>query len=103
MTGSTMPSAVRGYAAYSATKPLAPIDFTRRDPRPDDVVMDILYCGVCHTDIHRVRDDWGGSRYPVVPGHEIIGRVIETGPAVSDFKPGDIVGVGVMVDSCQRC
>ena len=98
-----MPSAVRGYAAHSATSPLTPIDLTRRDPRPDDVVMDILYCGVCHTDIHRVRDDWGGSRYPVVPGHEIVGRVIEVGDTVRDFKTGDIVGVGCLVDSCQHC
>ena len=98
-----MTSAVRGYAVHSATSPLVPHEFSRRDPRADDVVMDILYCGVCHTDIHRVRDDWGGSRYPLVPGHEIIGRVIETGSTVKGFKPGDIVGVGVMVDSCRRC
>ncbi len=98
-----MPKTARGYAALSATAPLAPHTLTRRDPRPDDVAMDVLYCGVCHTDIHRVRDEWGGSRYPVVPGHEVIGRVTEVGSAVTDFKPGDIVGVGCLVDSCQHC
>jgi alcohol dehydrogenase (NADP+) len=98
-----MQNKVRGYAAQSATAPLAPHTLTRRDPRPDDVAMDVLYCGVCHTDIHRVRDEWGGSRYPVVPGHEVIGRVTEVGSAVKGFKPGDIVGVGCLVDSCRHC
>ena len=98
-----MQSKVRGYAAHSATTPLAPLSFPRRDPRADDVVIEIDYCGVCHTDIHRARDEWGGSRYPVVPGHEIIGRVTAVGSSVSGFKPGDRVGVGCMVDSCRGC
>ncbi len=98
-----MPQDIRGYAAHSATAPLSPFSFPRRDPRPDDVVIDIDYCGVCHTDIHRARDEWGGSRYPVVPGHEIIGCVSAVGRDVKAFKPGDRVGVGCMVDSCRSC
>ncbi|UVH60593.1 NAD(P)-dependent alcohol dehydrogenase [Variovorax paradoxus] len=94
---------VLGYAAHSATDPLAPFQFERRQPRPDDVVIDILYCGVCHTDLHQVRDHRGVSRYPIVPGHEIMGRVRDVGPEVSRFKPGDAVGVGCMVDSCRHC
>jgi uncharacterized zinc-type alcohol dehydrogenase-like protein len=92
-----------GYAAQSATTPVEPFQFTRRSPRPTDVVIDILYCGVCHTDIHQTRNEWGGAVYPMVPGHEIIGRVAQVGPEVSKFKPGDMVGVGTMVDSCQHC
>ena len=98
-----MPTPVRGYAAHSAATPLTPFSFTRREPRPDDVSIEVLYCGVCHTDIHRARDEWGGSRYPLVPGHEVIGRVTAVGKDVEDFKPGDIVGVGCLVDSCQHC
>jgi uncharacterized zinc-type alcohol dehydrogenase-like protein len=98
-----VPQDTRGYAAFSAATPLAPFSFPRRDPRPDDVVIDIEYCGVCHTDIHRARDEWGGSRYPVVPGHEIIGRVSAVGAGVRGFKPSDRVGVGCMVDSCRNC
>ena len=94
---------IQGYAAQSATTPLAPHRFERRDPRPDDVVIDILYCGVCHSDIHQARNEWGGSIYPMVPGHEIIGRVSSVGAQVSKFKVGDMVGVGCMVDSCQHC
>ncbi len=94
---------IRGYAAQSATTPLAPHQFERRDPRPDDVVIDILYCGVCHSDIHQARNEWGGSKYPMVPGHEIIGRVASVGGKVTAFKAGDMVGVGCMVDSCQHC
>ncbi len=94
---------VRGYAAQSAKDALAPHRFARRDPRPDDVVIEILYCGVCHSDLHQVRNDWGHSIYPIVPGHEIIGRVTSVGPDVTRFKPGDHVGVGCMVDSCQHC
>ncbi len=94
---------VSGYAAQSATTLLAPWEFERRDPRPDDVSIDILYCGVCHTDIHQTRNGWGWSSYPMVPGHEIIGRVTAVGPDVSGFKPGDTVGVGTMVDSCRHC
>jgi uncharacterized zinc-type alcohol dehydrogenase-like protein len=98
-----MAFSIRGYAAQSATAPLAPHHFERREPRADDVVIDILYCGVCHSDLHQARNEWGGSRYPLVPGHEIIGRVAAVGAEVSRFKPGDLVGVGCMVDSCQHC
>ncbi|MEO5796902.1 MAG: NAD(P)-dependent alcohol dehydrogenase [Rhodoferax sp.] len=94
---------VLGYAAYAADAPLAPFRFERRTPRHDDVVIDILYCGVCHTDLHQVRNHRGASRYPIVPGHEVIGRVRSVGPAVTRFKPGDTVGVGCMVDSCRHC
>ncbi len=94
---------IRGYAAQTATTPLAPHDFIRRDPREDDVVIDILYCGVCHSDIHQARDEWGGSIFPMVPGHEIIGKVSRVGSKVTTFKVGDMVGVGCMVDSCQHC
>ena len=94
---------VSGYATRSAKDNLAPFSFTRRDPRADDVVIDILYCGVCHTDLHQARNDWGGSLYPMVPGHEIIGRVVSVGAKVKRFKKGDAVGVGCMVDSCQHC
>ena len=94
---------VLGYAAQSATDAMAPYRFMRRAPRPDDVVIDILYCGVCHSDLHSVRNDWGGAMYPLVPGHEIIGRVQSVGKKVTRFKPGDHVGVGCMVDSCRHC
>jgi uncharacterized zinc-type alcohol dehydrogenase-like protein len=98
-----MTTNVRSYAAVSSTSPLAPYRFDRRDPRADDVVIDILYCGVCHSDLHTVRNDWGWTSYPIVPGHEIIGRVISVGADVTRFKPGDHVGVGCMVDSCGHC
>ncbi|HEX7965362.1 MAG TPA: NAD(P)-dependent alcohol dehydrogenase [Gammaproteobacteria bacterium] len=98
-----MPQPTRAYAAQSATTPLAPFDFERRDLRADDVAIDILYCGVCHTDIHQARNEWSRTRYPIVPGHEIVGRVTAVGREVKDFKPGDLVGVGCLVDSCQRC
>lgn len=97
-----MPSAA-GYAAQSATTPLAPFSFERREPGPHDVLIDIQYCGVCHSDLHTARGEWGGVMYPCVPGHEIIGRVSRTGAHVTRFKEGDMVGVGCMVDSCQRC
>jgi uncharacterized zinc-type alcohol dehydrogenase-like protein len=92
-----------GYAAASAKAPLAPFDFRRRDPRPKDVVIEILYCGVCHSDIHQVRDEWGRALFPMVPGHEIVGRVLKVGNAVTKFKPGDLAGVGCMIDSCRIC
>lgn len=92
-----------GYAARSASSSLAPFAFERRAPRADDVVVDILFCGICHSDLHTARNDWGNTVYPVVPGHEIIGRVRSVGPEVSRFKPGDYAGVGCMVDSCQHC
>jgi uncharacterized zinc-type alcohol dehydrogenase-like protein len=92
-----------GYAAKSAETPLAPFAFDRRALRPNDVAMEILYCGVCHTDLHFARNDWGWSSYPIVPGHEIVGRVIEVGSEVTRHKPGNAVAVGCMVDSCQHC
>ena len=94
---------VIGYAAQSAKEALALYRFERRLPRPDDVVIEILYCGVCHSDLHHVRNDWDRGVYPMVPGHEIIGRVASVGPDVTRFKPGDHVGVGCMVDSCRHC
>jgi uncharacterized zinc-type alcohol dehydrogenase-like protein len=94
---------VHGYAAHSPTQPLVPFDFERRQPRADDVVIEILYCGVCHSDLHHSRNDWGGANYPIVPGHEIVGRVQSVGPTVTRFKIGDQVAVGCMVDSCRHC
>jgi alcohol dehydrogenase (NADP+) len=93
----------QGYATQSATSKLIPFKLERRDPRPSDVVIDILYCGVCHSDIHSARNEWGGSQYPLVPGHEIVGRVVVVGNKVSKFKIGDLVGVGCLVDSCRHC
>ena len=96
-------SHARGYAAAAADRPLAPFSFERREPGPHDVRIDILYCGVCHSDLHTVRDEWGGTLYPCVPGHEIVGRVSAVGSEVGGFKVGDIAGVGCMVDSCRQC
>lgn len=93
----------RAYAARSTDSGLEPFRFDRRAPRADDVSIEILFCGVCHTDIHFAEDDWGITRYPVVPGHEIIGRVTAVGDQVGRFSPGDMVGVGCMVDSCRHC
>jgi uncharacterized zinc-type alcohol dehydrogenase-like protein len=94
---------IRSYAAVSAVSPLAPFRFDRREPRADDVVIEILYCGVCHSDLHNVRNDWGNAVYPMVPGHEIVGRVVDLGSQVTRFKRGDPVAVGCMVDSCRHC
>jgi uncharacterized zinc-type alcohol dehydrogenase-like protein len=93
----------KSFAAYSNTTPLAPFDFNRRAVKEDDVHVEILYCGVCHSDLHQAKDEWGGSQYPMVPGHEIVGKVISVGSKVTKFKPGQTVGVGVMVDSCRTC
>ncbi|PVY76793.1 putative zinc-type alcohol dehydrogenase-like protein [Tamilnaduibacter salinus] len=93
----------KGYAAESSDSGLAPFEFERREPRPDDVSIDIDYCGVCHTDIHFVENDWGATVYPVIPGHEIVGRVTAVGPEVRNYQVGDVVGVGCMVDSCRSC
>lgn len=92
-----------GFAATSCDAPLAPFSFERRELRDNDIAMDILYCGVCHSDLHQARNDWGWSQYPMVPGHEIVGRVTATGKAVTRYKVGDAVAVGCMVDSCQTC
>jgi uncharacterized zinc-type alcohol dehydrogenase-like protein len=96
-------TATKAYAALNAKASLKPFKLKRRDVRPNDVQVEIMYCGVCHSDIHQVRDEWGESIYPMVPGHEIVGRVIKVGDAVKKFKPGDIAGVGVMIDSCRKC
>jgi uncharacterized zinc-type alcohol dehydrogenase-like protein len=93
----------KGYAAQSAASPLAPFAFERRDPGPVDVQIDIVYCGVCHSDLHTARSEWPGTRYPCVPGHEIVGRVARVGGQVSKFRTGDLVGVGCLVDSCRVC
>ena len=91
------------YAAKTATTPLAPFDLQRRDLGQRDVAIEILYCGVCHSDLHTVRGEWGGASYPCVPGHEIVGRATAVGANVQKFKVGDTVGVGCMVDSCRTC
>ena len=92
-----------GYSTPSSTAPLGPFSLNRRDLLPKDVQLDILYCGVCHSDLHTARNEWGNTVYPCVPGHEIIGRVVAAGAQAKRFKPGDIAGVGCMVDSCRTC
>ena len=96
-------STIKSYAAQSATSPLADWTIERRTPKPTDVQIEILYCGVCHSDLHTVRNEWGGTVYPVVPGHEIVGRVTAVGDKVTKFKVGDLAGIGCMVDSCREC
>jgi alcohol dehydrogenase (NADP+) len=91
------------YAASASDKPLGPMEINRRDVGPNDVRIDVLFCGVCHSDLHMARNEWGGTNYPVVPGHEIVGRVAEVGSDVTKFKVGDLAGVGCMVDSCRTC
>lgn len=98
-----MATIANAYAAQSATSPLAPFKLERRDIGTHDVQIEILYCGVCHSDIHTARNEWGGARYPVVPGHEIVGRVTAVGTSVSKFKVGDFAGIGCFVDSCREC
>jgi len=93
----------QGYATDSATSPLKPFSFERRDPKATDVQMDILYCGVCHSDLHTARNEWKSTAYPLVPGHEIVGRITKIGNKVQDFKVGDIAAVGCLVDSCRAC
>jgi uncharacterized zinc-type alcohol dehydrogenase-like protein len=97
----TLPA--RGFAAESPTTPLAPFSFVRRVPGPRDVQIEILFCGVCHSDLHQARDEWAGSVFPIVPGHEILGRVAAVGGEVTRFKQGDTAAVGCMVDSCRTC
>ncbi len=98
-----MTTTANAYAAHSAATPLAPFSFERRDPGANDVAIDILFCGVCHSDLHTARGEWGGTAYPCVPGHEIVGRVTAVGAAVTKFAVGDFAGVGCMVDSCGHC
>ncbi|STX29922.1 oxidoreductase, Zn-dependent and NAD(P)-binding [Legionella beliardensis] len=93
----------KGYAAQEAKAPLTPFSFERRDVGDKDVLIDIHYCGICHSDIHQAREEWGPALFPMVPGHEIVGIVSKVGPEVTKFKAGDIVGVGCFVDSCRRC
>jgi uncharacterized zinc-type alcohol dehydrogenase-like protein len=93
----------KAYAAQNATSPLAPFNFNYRDPDAREIEMEILYCGICHTDIHQVRNEWDGTIYPIVPGHEIVGRVTKAGKGVKKFKEGDLAAVGCMVDSCREC
>jgi alcohol dehydrogenase (NADP+) len=94
---------VKAYAARDPHSPLAPFSIERRDPGPHDVQIEILYTGICHSDLHQARDDWGGALYPMVPGHEIVGKVVKVGAQVTTLKVGDFAGVGCMVDSCRRC
>jgi alcohol dehydrogenase (NADP+) len=94
---------VQGYAALKSGADLAPFRFERREPGDHDVLIDILYCGICHTDIHQTRNEWGGSVFPMVPGHEIVGQVVRVGSRVKRFKAGDYAGVGCFVDSCRKC
>src|ERR1700761_2898406 len=105
--GRTTPSPpmnnTKAYAAFNATMPLKPFSFDRRAVGPNDVKVEILYSGVCHSDLHQARNDWKSSTYPMVPGHEIVGRVTEIGREVTKFKVGDLAGVGVFVDSCRTC
>lgn len=94
---------IRAVGTPSADQPLRPMDISRRDTGPHDVRIEILFCGICHSDLHQARSEWAGTLYPCVPGHEIVGRVAEVGAHVTAHKPGDLVGVGCIVDSCQHC
>ena len=96
-------TATKAYAVQNATDTLAPFGIERKDVGPHDVQIEILFCGVCHSDIHQVRNEWGNSIYPMVPGHEIVGRVTKVGDSVTKFKEGDLAGVGCFVDSCRTC
>ena len=93
----------KAYGTHAANQPLEPFSFERREPGPKDVQIDILYCGVCHSDLHTARNEWAMTVYPCVPGHEIVGRVIKAGAAVRGFKAGDLAAVGCLVDSCRTC
>ena len=93
----------KGFAAQNAQSPLAPFGFTRREPGPTEIAVDVLFCGVCHSDLHMARNEWGNAIYPMVPGHEIVGRVTATGKAAKKFKVGAIAAIGVIIDSCRHC
>jgi uncharacterized zinc-type alcohol dehydrogenase-like protein len=95
--------ASKGYAAQNSKTPLAPFNFNRREVGLHDVLIEIQFCGVCHSDLHQIRDEWGGAIYPMVPGHEIVGKISKIGAAVKKFKVGDLAGVGCFVDSCRTC
>lgn len=95
--------ATQGYAAQNAKAPLSPFNFNRREVGMYDIKIDIQFCGVCHSDLHQVRNEWGGSIYPMVPGHEIVGKISQVGTGVTKFKEGDVAGVGCFVDSCRAC
>ncbi|MFO0787334.1 MAG: NAD(P)-dependent alcohol dehydrogenase [Phycisphaerales bacterium] len=106
MSGAAAPAEpipARAYAARSATSPLGDFSFVRRAPGPKDVQIEVLYCGVCHSDLHTARNEWKMTQYPCVPGHEIVGKVVSVGKKVKKFKPGQMVGVGCMVESCRTC
>ena len=103
LTGNVNIMITKAYGAAAANRPLEPLGIERRDAGPDDVVIEIAYCGVCHSDLHTVRGEWGGTLFPCVPGHEIVGMVSAVGSAVTRFASGDVVGVGCMVDSCRAC
>lgn len=93
----------RGYAAQTKNLPLQAFQFERREPKPDDILIEIAFCGICHSDIHTARGEWGPTLYPCVPGHEIVGKIIQVGKKVKEFKVGDFAGVGCFVDSCGKC
>jgi uncharacterized zinc-type alcohol dehydrogenase-like protein len=94
---------INAYGAEASTAPIKNVTISRRDVTPQDVEIDILYCGICHSDLHAVHNDWGGTVYPIVPGHEIVGKITKIGEGVTKFKVGDLVGVGCIVDSCREC
>ena len=94
---------VKAYGTSAAENPIIPMDIDRREVNVNDIEIDILYCGVCHSDLHTARNDWGFTSYPAVPGHEIVGKVTNIGNEVNKFKLGDLVGVGCLVDSCRTC
>lgn len=102
-TNSPLVKPVRAFGTQAADKPLEPMAIKRREPRKQDIEVEILYCGVCHSDIHQARNEWKNTVYPCVLGHEIVGRVVKAGSAVRKFKEGDIAGIGCLVDSCRRC
>src|SRR5437588_10899799 len=98
-----MPTKIAAYAAQSKTSALSPFSINRREPGPQDIQIDILYCGVCHSDLHTARNEWQNTIYPVVPGHEIVGRITKVGSEVTKFKEGQLAGVGCLVNSCRTC
>src|SRR5438046_1265070 len=99
----SMSMKIPAYGVRVAKAPLEPLKIERRKPGPNDVEIEILYCGICHSDVHKVNDDWGGTHFPVVPGHEIVGRVGSHGASTTRLQEGDLVGVGCLVDSCRVC